>query len=655
MKIIRFSIFLLLFLVSINTFAQAPHATLRHTDDVISIAFSPDGKMLASGSDDDTVRLWNATTGTLIHTLEGHTDDVNSVAFSPDGNTLASASGSWNNTVRLWNATTGTLIHTLEEHTGGIAFSPDGKTLASGSWDNTVRLWNATTGTLIHTLEGHTRAVYSIAFSPDGKTLASGSWDDTVRLWNATTGTLIHTLEGHTDWVNSVAFSPDGKTLASASSEDDTIRFWDIATGTSETILLSFSSGRFSPDWQKFAAVNGSIINLWDFSTRVSVVPVRVVSPPIGDSLVIDINIVGGKDVRGYDLTIRYDSSALRYTSHTLGDYLPGEVFAGPTIITPPDPPDNIEDINRDGVVDLKDLIWLMADVASEDEKGYPSDFDLDGTQFSRARFSTDASFSFSATSPAGVGEGDGTLATVTFEVLERTASNFALSGTLSDSDGGRLPFVVSPPGWVVTPPWDVNRDGRVNILDLSYVAARFGQQDQPEADVNGDGVVDIKDLIVVASGMPGAAAAPAAWHRGMASMPTRTDVERWLTQAQQLNLTDVASQRGIFFLESLLMALVPQETLLLPNYPNPFNPETWIPYQLAEPVDVTLTLYDIHGRVVRHLDLGHQRAGIYQNRSRAAYWDGRNAVGELVASGVYFYTLKAGDFSATRKMLIRK
>ena len=131
--------------------------------------------------------------------------------------------------------------------------------------------------------------------------------------------------------------------------------------------------------------------------------------------------------------------------------------------------------------------------------------------------------------------------------------------------------------------------------------------------------------------------------------------MESWLRQAQQLNLTDATSQRGILFLEQLLALLTPKETALLANYPNPFNPETWIPYQLAKPADVALTIYDIQGHVVRDLDLGHQRAGMYHTRSRAAHWDGRNAHGEPVASGVYFYTLKAGEFSATRKMLIRK
>ena len=129
----------------------------------------------------------------------------------------------------------------------------------------------------------------------------------------------------------------------------------------------------------------------------------------------------------------------------------------------------------------------------------------------------------------------------------------------------------------------------------------------------------------------------------------------QWLVQAGELDLTDATSREGVLFLEQLLAALTPKETALLPNYPNPFNPETWIPYRLSEDADVTLTIYDTTGVVVRRLDIGHRLAGHYADRGRAAYWDGRNARGESVASGVYFYTLTAGDFTATRKMLIRK
>ena len=117
-----------------------------------------------------------------------------------------------------------------------------------------------------------------------------------------------------------------------------------------------------------------------------------------------------------------------------------------------------------------------------------------------------------------------------------------------------------------------------------------------------------------------------------------------------------IAFRQGIANLESLLASLIiPQETALHPNYPNPFNPETWIPYQLAAPAEVTFTIYDMNGAAVRRLAIGHQAAGMYQIRNRAAYWDGRNGRGESVASGLYFYTLRAGEFTATRKMLIRK
>ena len=186
-------------------------------------------------------------------------------------------------------------------------------------------------------------------------------------------------------------------------------------------------------------------------------------------------------------------------------------------------------------------------------------------------------------------------------------------------------------------------------------VASNFGATGEHAADVNGDGTANIQDLVQVAGQLGTSASAPAALYGGLRVAPTRAEVEQWLAQAQQLNLTDATSQRGIRIPEQLLLSLTPKETALLANYPNPFNPETWIPYELANPADVSVRIYSVGGTLVRTLSLGHKAVGTYQNRSRAAYWDGKNEVGEPVTSGVYFYTLTAENFTATRKMLIRK
>ncbi len=206
---------------------------------------------------------------------------------------------------------------------------------------------------------------------------------------------------------------------------------------------------------------------------------------------------------------------------------------------------------------------------------------------------------------------------------------------------------------------WDVNGDGHVNILDIVLVAQNLGQSTSvsPQADVNSDGAINILDLVLVAQhlGESETGAAPSTLAiKDLKGLDPAT-VQAWIDQARTENDGSVAFQQGIANLQKLLAMLIPEKTALLPNYPNPFNPETWIPYQLSQPSEVTLTIYAVNGTKVRTLALGQMPAGIYQNHSHAAYWDGRNNVGESVASGIYFYTLTAGDFTATRKMLIRK
>lgn len=221
--------------------SYAPNTLKGHSSDVNSVAFSVDGKTLASGSDDNTIKLWNLTNLQEIHTLKGHSGWVWCVAFSGDGKTLASASV--DKTIKLWNPETGQEIITLKGHTAGvssIAFSPDGKTLASGSLDNTIKLWNLETGQEIYTFKGHSKGIASIAFSPDGNTLASGSWDKTIKLWNLTTQKEIRTFQGHSDMIISVAFSPDNLSVAS-SSKDNTIKLWNLVTGEATHTLQGHS------------------------------------------------------------------------------------------------------------------------------------------------------------------------------------------------------------------------------------------------------------------------------------------------------------------------------------------------------------------------------------------------------------------------------
>ena len=479
-----------------------------------------------------------------------------------------------NNTVSLWDVATGSHIRTLTDtrEVVSVSFSPDGKTLASGGRDGTLLLWDAITGARIHSLTRYTGSVSSVSFSPDGGLLVSvGDWHSkTVRLWDANTGALIRTLTGHTDYIHSVVFRSDSRLLASGS-DDGTVLLWELTPSTPT-------------------------------GTTVSVSPSPVPSPAIGAQLTVSISITDGAKIVGYQMTVRFDTTALRYVKGANGDYFPDSIFFLPAVVS--------------------------------------------GNKVELA-----------ATSLSGENTGDGTLATLTFEVVAVKASTLTLSDVvLSDSAGaGFLPQLEH--GEILESAQvkgDINRDGVVNIQDLVLVAGQLGQTGQNDADMNGDGVVNIQDLVLVAGAFGNTAAAPTL-HSQALGLLTAAEVEAWLTEAEQLGLTDPAYLRGIVMLKQLLSALTPKETVLLPNYPNPFNPETWIPYHLSHDAIVEVTIYDATGVPVRRLDLGHQPAGYYTDRTKAAYWDGRNENGESVASGVYFYQLRAADYTATKRMVIVK
>src|SRR5262245_20496119 len=248
-------------------------AFVGHGEVIHTVAFSPDGKTLASGSADHSIKLWQVDNGKLIRLFNGHTSAVYSVAFSPDGKMLASTGEAENDSSRRpWDVSSGRAILTFDERNHwvtSVAFSPDGKTIATGSSEQIVKLWDVSAGKFIRSFVGHRNTIHSVAFSPDGKMLVSGSSDHKVKLWDVSNGKQIRSLDGQN--FNAVAFSPDGKTLA-AGSDDRTIKLWEVSTGT---LIHTFEgqnyyvhSLAFSPDGKTLASGGSATIRVWSIGSK---------------------------------------------------------------------------------------------------------------------------------------------------------------------------------------------------------------------------------------------------------------------------------------------------------------------------------------------------------------------------------------------------
>ncbi|RKU37948.1 hypothetical protein C6495_01005 [Candidatus Poribacteria bacterium] len=510
------------------------------------------------------------------------------------------------------NADAQQYVHTdtLEGHPGNyhrIAFKDNG-TLISGSHDNTLRAWDVTTGTQRWEKDVG-NWVYAVALpSHDSFFIAyGGEGNFKIRMRYSDDGDWRGEVTGHIGPITSLAFKPNSYRLASASS-DSTVRIWDVGDNTNLRHVRTLrghtgnvESVAWSPDGSILASGGrDGTVRLWN--------------PHNG----INFAVLRGHTSLVIHLAWSPDGSILASASH-------------------------------DNTIRL----WNP---------------DTHGTR--RVLRDLDSTPSSLAFHPNGqtlaIGGGNNSLWNP--NTGARKAKFIAGSQPVFSPNGQ----IIAAGGYgdiklfrLLTV--DVNEDGVVDFDDLVEVAFNYGWvQGDPDvrfapdagfADVNEDGKVDIDDLIAVAKAID-AAGAPALTQRDIKPGSLQaSDVRRWIRDAKAANVDPA----GIAALEQLLAALTraeappPKETVLLANYPNPFNPETWIPYQLSEAAEVTVTIHASDGKLVRTLELGQMPAGVYQSRSRAAYWDGRNTQGEPVASGVYFYTLRAGDFEATRKMLIRK
>ena len=565
------------------------------------------------------IDVWDADTGKHITSFTGHPgSNVVSLSFNRKGTLLAS--GGTDRIIRLWDVATGQQLETITEHSINdryrdwveVVFSHDGSKLAStGAWDLTARLWDAT-GPHLKTFR-HTSGVYAVAFSHDDRTLATGSFDGDIRLWDTVTGVMKKILIGHTEGIRSLAFSPNGSMLVSGSS-DHTVHLWEIPlTGDmNDDGIVNIQNSERPPMYWIDSEV-GTLHRLIDDK-------VENFLPSVRNVVSLAVDATDGK----------------LYWAEKTGKRT-----------------GRIRRANLDGtnVHLLKDLTSVPLDIALDtvNNKLY-----LTNAWGKVQRLNLDGS-NFQPNLITGLQMPNHLALDVTRGKIYWTEQTSDSTGKIqrANLEGTNVELVKD----LTSAPRGIAVD---NVNGKIYLANAYGKVQR--LNLNGS---NFKPNLITGLESPEGIAVDAVnrklyWaengsiKRANLNGKNIENIVTGLDAPANIALGIIPTDTAIAAAPATVR-VIPDETTLRANYPNPFNPETWIPYQLAKSAEVTLHIYATNGTLVRTLALGHQSAGIYRNRSRAAYWDGRNELGESVASGIYFYTLTAGDFTATRKMLIVK